>query len=113
MARPRKENPDRKSRVLRSRATESEFAAASAKAAKAGLDISEYIRRMALHGRVEARRTDPVSFELITELKRVGNNLNQIAYHANIHDGEISPELNHTLAELAGLFDKIAERLPG
>ncbi len=69
---------------LRANVTLAEKAFAEEQAHKAGISIAEYVRRRALHEPVAAvaPKAGP-SPALISELNRIGVNLNQLTRHAN------------------------------
>jgi len=74
---------DRKSHRVTTRYTQAERERLLLKAAKAGMSESAYVRAASLGRKVEAReQTDP-DFELVNQLRKIGNNLNQIAHIAN------------------------------
>lgn len=92
------------------RLTITERAQIEAKAAAVGLSVAEYSRRRLCDYRLPAPRKSVVPVGLLSELNRVGNNLNQIAHAANA--GRALPAMaEQTLAELRGLMDLIASRL--
>lgn len=104
MARPKKQEHEKRDRRFNLRFTAAEIAYIRMQAEKAGLDLHEYARRRALGTAVVAagsRRADPA---LICELNRIGVNLNQLARAVNrgIEDGadwgELALELKRTLA---------------
>ena len=83
MARPRKDDSEKLTRRLpHVRCTEGEYARIVSKAAQAGLTQSEYIRRMALHGKVIVRQ-GKTDFETASQLRKIGVNINQAmrAFH--------------------------------
>ena len=66
------------------RLTEDEAITVEAKAQKVGLSISAYAKKQALHGKIQAIGiTREEVREVLAELGRLGNNLNQIAKVAN------------------------------
>ena len=101
--RPRKAPGELLSDGLRVRMTAAERASAEARAAQAGLPVSEFARR-AIAGAKIAPPNDRAAIPpmLIAELGRVGNNLNQIA-----HAAHVGRELRHmaevSLTELRAL----------
>lgn len=80
MARPRKQEHERRTASIRADLTEAEKVFVQEQAARAGLSAAEYTRRRVLGYAVvspaASRRADPA---LITELNRVGVNVNQLA----------------------------------
>ncbi len=78
-----------RTQAVRAACTPNEYAAITAQATAAGLSVGGYLRACAL-GRKTPRTKEraPVDRELlahaIAALNRVGNNLNQLAYRANL-----------------------------
>jgi len=89
------------------RLTPTERAELEKRAAAEGVTLSEYVRGVIVgHLRVtRARAADP---RLIAELKRIGNNLNQIARHVHTH-GVREVALLAELVEVEGALRQIAE----
>lgn len=93
MARPRKDDSERRTEAITVRLTASERLRIDESALAASTPPSEFVRRQALDGRiVQARRTvlDPAAFD---QLRRIGINLNQLARLANT-TGTVPPELS-------------------
>ena len=105
MARPRKMAHEKRDRRLNLRLTSAELAHLCLQAERAGLASHEYVRRRALGHTVvaanSAKRADPA---LISELNRVGVNLNQLAKATNMGRrfsgvwGQLAIELSRVLA---------------
>lgn len=70
--------------------TENELDMIDQKAAVAELDRSKYLRKMAIEGLIIKRDFTEVE-QLVYEINRIGNNINQVAKRAN--------ELNHVSKE--------------
>lgn len=84
MARPRKSQNETYTRYIGIRAREDELAQIEHYAQTAGLPRAEYIRRMALKGKIKLiERPGVFNDEEFAEIKRQGNNLNQIAMLAH------------------------------
>ena len=69
--------------------TPTERAGLEAAAGEQGLRLSDYVRRLCLRGEVPeapTARRNPDAKALLFELSAIGNNLNQLARRANIHD---------------------------
>jgi hypothetical protein len=82
-------------------------------AKKAGLRLSEYIRRVALEGKIVVTQQSGYGMALASQLRHIGINLNQLTRDYNT-DGEYPPELRGVCAKLEVIFDRIirtAERL--
>ena len=91
MARPKKsEKQSARSAMGFRPKDEAEEHAILRKIEASGLTKSEYLRRMALSGRVSVRRSESKAktppFELINELRRIGVNLNQAVRKLNATD---------------------------
>jgi Mobilization protein NikA len=78
------------------RVNESERESIKAKAADAGLSVSEYQRR-ALLDCVIVIRGNVVDINAVRELSAIGNNLNQLTRKAHIHDEIDREHLNDIL----------------
>lgn len=85
MARPRKQPHEKRDRRFNLRLTSAELSHLCLQAERAGLHPHEYIRRRVLGHAVVAsspvRKADPA---LISELNRIGVNLNQLAKATNM-----------------------------
>lgn len=104
MARPRKKEEEKRERRFNLRFTPAEFSHVCLQAQRAGLAPHDYMRRRILgHVVVIAnlKRSDPA---LVSELNRIGVNLNQLARAVNMDRdftdcwGELSLELRRVLA---------------
>lgn len=111
--RPRKGERERRSDHLNVRLTIVERAQLDAEARRFGLPVSSYARRLIGKRRsVEHHRAPTVSGAAITALNRVGNNLNQLARHANTK-GDLKPiarRLDQALSRLETPIDTLLER---
>ena len=106
MARPKKNTAEKLTRRLpHIRCTENEYASIQARAAQTSMTMSEYVRRMALSGQVivQENQTD---FELIQQLKAIGNNLNQLTRKAHVRE-EYPEGLPEVFERLQLVFDKL------
>lgn len=114
MARPTK-SPDEKrtERLPYARLTVAERVTVEGMAAQAGLSVSDFARRAVLGQKLDPKpRRRPAPIEraggaYLTELGRIGINLNQIARRANA-SGNIPDHLTDTLDALTELIDAIA-----
>lgn len=106
MARPTKQPHERRSERFNLRFTIAELAHIEQQARTAGIDPTEYLRRRALGYEVPPapRRADA---SLVSELNRVGQNVNQIARNLNSDRSE-RQEVDVVLAELRGVLEKVA-----
>ena len=78
-----------RTKTIRAACTPDEYAAITARATAAGLSAGGYLRACALGRRTpRTKKRAPVDQELlsraIAELNRIGNNINQLAHHANL-----------------------------
>ena len=106
MARPLKETHEKNSCVLPPvRCTGDERQDILTKAQSLGLSLSEYIRQMALNGKVVIKQSK-YDVDLIDQIRRIGINLNQQTKRLN-GTGEVSPELKQCWSKLNGLLDDI------
>ena len=112
VGRPRKGERERRSDHLNVRLTVVERAALDAEARWVGLPVSRYVRRLISKRRsIEPSRVPVVSSAAITALNRVGNNLNQLARHANAK-GNLAPVARHldqALSRLEAAIDILLE----
>ncbi len=109
--RPKKQpHEQRTSRLPAIRLTDAERQLLEEKAAQSGLSFSEWVRAELTAAPVRASKADPALPRLLTELNRVGVNLNQLA--ASMNSGR-HPAENAVLAHLKQLQDvllKVARR---
>ena len=68
--------------IMKFRATEEEAAEIRRKAAAAGMNVSRFLRTSAVNSQVVLYNTADV-FGLRSEIKKIGNNINQIVMVAN------------------------------
>lgn len=102
MARPNKQTNKRTKR-LTMRYTDTEYAAISSRAERAGMTLSEYVRDMALSGKVEVHENRH-DFQTMDQLRRIGINLNQLTKVANA-TGDIPPSLQTLTSKLTAFLD--------
>lgn len=109
MPRPRREPEERLACTLQARVSAAEAELIRAAAAKAGVTVSEYVRRMALSGKLEvhAPRGD---VGLTLALNRIGVNLNQMARRLNQSERLPVPALLATLARINAYLDQVDRR---
>jgi hypothetical protein len=111
--RPRKGERERRSDHLNIRLTVMERGRLDAEARRLGLPVSAHARQLIAKRRPTKRRHAPkTSHAAITALNRVGNNLNQLAHHANTK-GDLAPvasQLDHLLARLEQAIEELLER---
>lgn len=111
MARPRKEQHEKRSTPMQFRATVAEQEYIRAQAETAGIKPSEYLRRRALGYEVVAKAQLSANAALVSELNRIGVNVNQLARSVHRDSAfqeywrEIGVELNTLLAKVAAHHD--------
>ncbi len=91
------------------RGTHDEVQTAKSKASEAGLSYSEYARTALTSGVVVVRNNRELS-EIIRSLAAIGNNLNQIAKHANVHGG-LTANNNERLHKALPALEQLIDRL--
>jgi len=85
------------------RATPAEARSVAARAARSGLERSEFLRAMALGRRLPPPGVPAINLRAILELARLGNNLNQAV--KLVHQGRLSPRIEAILLELLAAID--------
>lgn len=110
MARPKKKASDKlTSRLPHIRCTGGDLTTIQEKAKRASMSVSDYVRHMALTGNVKVE--EPIiDFETLTQIKRIGVNLNQLTKVAN-STGELPEELRHVYWKVETVLDHIIEKL--
>lgn len=109
IGRPKRAAGEGRAAVIALRVTEVERAEIEARAARSGLSLSDYCRRVLLKHRVRAAtaKTTQTDAAVLVEMNRIGVNLNQIARNANRGQG-IPIDLAETLAEVRALIERLA-----
>ena len=116
MARPKKQPTDQRCERVTLRLRVDERVALTARAAAAGLTLSEFARVSALQAcpldpgsdaPLAAAPVPPVDPQLVLAINRVGVNLNQIARALNNNGGFDPLDLSDVLARLNGYFDQV------
>lgn len=102
------EKTRRTHRLPETRVTENELDTIRTKAKDAGLSQSEYQRRMCLQGKIIMRQSI-ADVGMISELKRIGANINQLARWAHIHQECDNVLLRKSLASLDEQLDRLME----
>ena len=108
MARPTKEPHEKRSAARPAvRLTQAELTHLQSLAASARLPVSDYVRQRLLSGKVTPRPSaDQAS--LLTELNRIGVNLNQIARQLNRGDQPDPHHLDFVLGQLVDALRRVA-----
>ena len=92
--------------VMKFRATEEEAAEIRRKATAAGMTVSRFLRTSAVNSQVVLYNTADL-FGLRSELRRIGNNINQIAMVVNSNRSVYQSDVR----ELKKLFSELSEKL--
>jgi len=107
MARPQKTELQKMTHVIPVRLSDVQHDIVLGNAAKAGMTMADYIRRQAVHGKVNAEYRVVADFpkiqELTRELSAIGNNLNQIARYFNsggLQSQAIREEINAAITAI-------------
>jgi AraC-like DNA-binding protein len=114
MARPRKSDPQRRTRQIIFRLTEAEHARLATVATQAGLSANELARRLT-GSRAErvtlrvAHQHDPA---FIAQLRAVGNNLNQLTMRSHL-TGRVSPKIEVLCDEIREIVLAAVEERTG
>ena len=105
MVRPVKSEHEKRDQILRTRLTLSERGYVEEQAANAGMNMAEYLRVLVLSEEVKPRKSRSDA-NVLTELNRIGVNLNQIAHAANIGRND-EAILRYAIDELVALMSKV------
>ena len=90
------------------RVTEEEAEQIKAKVQESGLSQKDYLMKVALGRKIQ--NTDGIK-AIIPELKRIGNNLNQIAKHMNEGNYPMMQEVKENQKELTELWQQLRQYL--
>lgn len=104
MPRPRTHEAGPRARQILIRVTDQHYADLSLKADTAGMTISGLCARLVEHGKVVVTTDNPLP--LMNELKRIGNNLNQLAHAAN---AGLPPSQRQMAADFRDLLNTIVQ----
>ena len=96
--------------VMKFRATEEEAAEIRRKAAAAGMNVSRFLRTSAVKSRVVLYNTADI-YGLRSDLRRIGNNVNQIAMAANSNKSVYLSDVRDLRKQLNEMNRSIAEHL--
>jgi hypothetical protein len=95
---------------MKFRATEEEAAEIRRKAAAAGMNISRFLRTSAVKSQVALYNTADI-YGLRSDLRRIGNNINQIAMVANSNKSVYLSDVRELRKQLNEMNRSIAEHL--
>ena len=107
MARPSKSEPERRRKTRLIRLTETEDRRIREIAEAVQLTVSDYLRTIALHGKVQVHKEAALPFPLIQELNKIGVNLNQQTRKFNATGRSAPAALASTLDRLNALLDEV------
>ena len=96
--------------IMKFRATEEEAAEIRRKAAAAGMTVSRFLRTSAVNSQVVLYNTADV-YGLRSDLKRIGNNINQIAIVVNSNRAVYGNDIRDLKKQFSELSEKLNEYL--
>ena len=96
--------------VMKFRATEEEAAEIRRKAAAAGMNVSRFLRMSAVKSQVVLYNTADI-YGLRSDLKRIGNNINQIAMVVNSNKAVYQSDVRELKKQFSELSEKLNEHL--
>ena len=96
--------------VMKFRATEEEAAEIRRKSAAAGMNVSRFLRTSAVKSQVALYNTADL-YGLRSDLRRIGNNINQIAMVANSNKSVYLSDVRELRKQLNEMNRSIAEHL--
>ena len=96
--------------IMKFRATEEEAAEIRRKANAAGMTVSRFLRTAAVNSQVVLYNTADI-FGLRSELKKIGNNINQIAMVVNSNRSVYQSDVRELKKQFSELSEKLNEHL--
>ena len=96
--------------IMKFRATEEEAAEIRRKAAAAGMNVSRFLRTSAVKSQVVLYNTNDL-YGLRSDLRRIGNNINQIAMVANSNRSVYLSDVKELRKQLNEMSISISEHL--
>ena len=110
MGRPLKHNEEKLSyRLPHIRCTKYQYDLIKLRAERAGLSLSEYIRQIAQSGQIKVR-TNRIDFEAVSQLRKIGININQQTKELHKH-GQLPSALPPLWRKLELLLDELLTTL--
>lgn len=107
IGRPRKAPEEaRTERLSGIRVTTAERVYIEAQSARAGLSVADYLRACALDRRLTSRRAS-TDERMLSEVNRIGVNLNQIAARVNF-TGQLAEDFTDVLADIRAAMGRVA-----
>ena len=110
MARPKSEIYKLKVFQVNIRLTAEEQVFVENQASSYGISVVEYVRKRALNKQLPKHALSPINHELLIELSRIGNNVNQVAKKSNQNFLE-KYVFNRDLRELKEILNQIKTEL--
>ena len=102
---------ENRARLIRVRVSEEEHRTITTRAERTHcFSLSEYVRRMALHGKIEVRQSRELDGETLDQLRRLGVNLNQMTRQFHETGQRPPPELEPLLEKLGAFVDEQIRR---
>lgn len=105
--RPIKLEHEKRSEQVKTRFTIAEIDHLRASANTAGLNLADYVRRCSLQMRIIEKNGGPTP-QVISELNKIGINLNQIARALNAYKQPVPLYLAEAIAKLDQILDEVA-----
>ena len=99
-----------RTKVMKFRATEEEAAEIRRKATAAGMTVSRFLRTSAVNSQVVLYNTADV-FGLRSDIRRIGNNINQIAMVVNSNRAVYQSDVRELKKQFSELSEKLNEYL--
>ena len=99
-----------RTKVMKFRATEEEASEIRRKAAAAGMTVSRFLRTSAVNSQVVLYNTADI-FGLRSEIKKIGNNINQIAMVVNSNRAVYQSDVRELKKQFSELSEKLNEHL--
>ena len=96
--------------IMKFRAAEEEASEIRRKAAAAGMTVSRFLRTSAVNSQVVLYNTAGI-FGLRSELRRIGNNINQIAMVVNSNRSVYQSDVRDLKKQFSELSEKLNEHL--
>ena len=96
--------------IMKFRATEEEASEIRRKAAAAGMTVSRFLRTAAVNSQVVLYNTADI-FGLRSEIKKIGNNINQIAMVVNSNRSVYGNDIRDLKKQFSELSEKLNEHL--
>ena len=96
--------------IMKFRATEEEAAEIRRKANAAGMTVSRFLRTAAVNSQVVLYNTADI-FGLRSEIKKIGNNINQIAMVVNSNRSVYQSDVRELKKQFSDLSEKLNEHL--